>query len=198
MKNYKIILFKIFLLILISSCSGDEEESSSTLVAATSDFNGTFLGTCPGADSIRKKMVINGDTAAQSWIIYSDSECESENYIYTFNYTVASTATATEDGGKSVTKIQGTTTTTTITPLNDTYVTYMNASSGWCGKTDWVKNTAKDVTGLDCESTLGSTWDAAGVTKYDIWYLSGSTFMNSGFNSTSYSSELSDTVYTKQ
>ena len=66
-------------------------------------------------------------------------------------------------------------------------------------KTDWVKDTAQNVTGVNCSNSLGLTFSAAGIKKYDIWYLSGNTFMNSGaFDSEGYPSSLDDLIYTKE
>ena len=201
LKNY-IVLISI-LAVMLSSCSIDEESTTSattstTSVAPISDYNGTFNGTCAGADARTWKMVITDTTAAEIMLVYSDSGCTSEVWSYTLNYTVESTASATSDGGKSVTKIKGTTTTSSLTLSTDQYVSNANSSS-WCGKTGWVKGTAKDVSGLDCSSSLGQTFGAAGVTKYDIWYLSGTTFLNSGgFDSDGYPTSLGDVTYTKQ
>ena len=187
--------------VIIVSCAKKEESTTAAAAAATpaiSSFNGTFIGTCAGADAKTFKMVIADTTAAEGRLIYSDSACTTKKWGYTLNYTVTSTATATEEGGKSVTKIEGTTTTSLITLSTDQYVSNANSSS-WCGKTGWVKGTAKDVSGIDCSSSLGLTFGAAGVTKYDIWYLSGTTFLNSGgFDSDGYPTSLGDVTYTKQ
>ena len=120
---------------MFSSCSTDEESTTSetATVASISDFNVTFIGTCAGANAKTFKMVIAETTAAESRIIYSDSACSSKTWSYTLNYTVASTASATEEGGKSVTKIKGTTTTSSITLSTDAYVSNANSGS-WCGK----------------------------------------------------------------
>ena len=48
-------------------------------------------------------------------------------------------------------------------------------------------------------SKTGLTFGTAGIKKYDIWYLSGNTFMNSGaFDSEGYASSLDDLIYTKE
>ena len=188
--------------VIIVSCAEKEESTTAADAAATpaiSSFNGTFIGTCAGADAKTFKMVIADTTAAESRLIYSDSACSTKKWGYTLNYTVTSTATATEEGGKSVTKIEGTTTTSFITLYTDAYVSNANDGSGWCGKTDWVKDTAQNVTGVNCSNSLGLTFSAAGIKKYDIWYLSGNTFMNSGaFDSEGYASSLDDLIYTKE
>ena len=55
------------------------------------------------------------------------------------------------------------------------------------------------LTGVDCSNDLSLNFSAAGVEKYDIWYMSGSTFMNSdAFDSEGYPSSLREVAYTKQ
>ena len=192
-KNMKIYIPLVILIIgtlFFTSCSSDEESATTAAAAAgaaISTFNGTFNGTCAGANEKTDIVVISDTTAAETTMVYSDSECTTKSHANTLNYTVVSTTTATVDA-KSVTKIEGTTTTSLSTIYTDSRVTNANEGS-WCGISDWVKNTAKDVTGLTC-SNLNETYGSAGVKKYDIWYLSGSTFMHSGFNSDGYSTSL--------
>jgi len=171
------------------SCAKKEESTTATAAAgaAISTFNGTFNAECNGANSKTDIMIISDTTAAEVSMIYSDSECTAKMSGSTLNYTVTSTTTATVDS-KSVTKIEGTTTTSFYTIYTDSRVSSANSGS-WCGKSDWVKDTPKNVTGLTC-SNIGEEYGAAGVKKYDIWYLSGNTFMHSEFSSDGYATSL--------
>ena len=55
------------------------------------------------------------------------------------------------------------------------------------------------MTGLDCSNSLGLPFGATGIKRYNIWYLSGNTFMNSGeFDSESCPFSLDDLIYTKE
>jgi hypothetical protein len=211
-KNMKIYIPLLILIIgtlFFTSCSSNEDvvatasdnsssdnsssDNSSSDGAAISTFTGTFNGECAGAYAKTDMMVITDNkTAAEGQIVYSDSGCSTKEYGHNINYTVESTVTATVDN-KSVSKIEGTTTTSFHTIYTDDRVSNANSGS-WCGKSDWVKDTPKDVTGLDCSDDFGTTYGAAGVKKYDIWYISGNTFMHSEFNSDGYASSLD---YTK-
>jgi hypothetical protein len=195
MKNILQIILITFFTFAISSCAKKEESTTAGAAApapAISTFNGTFNGTCAGANSKTDVMVITDTTATEGEIVYSDSGCSTKEYGHNINYTVESTVTAAVDN-KSVSKIEGTTTTSFHTIYTDDRVSNANSGS-WCGKSDWVKDTPKDVTGLDCSDDFGTTYGAAGVKKYDIWYISGNTFMHSEFNSDGYASSLD---YTK-
>jgi hypothetical protein len=194
MKNILQIILITFFTFAISSCAKKEESTTAGAAApapAISTFNGTFNGTCAGANSKTDVMVITDTTATEGEIVYSDSGCSTKVWGHSYNYSVVSTVIATVDG-KSVSKIEGTTTTSSRTLYTDAYVTSANEGS-WCGKSDWVKNTAQNVTGLTC-SSLSETYPAAGVKKYDIWHLTGNTFLHSGFSSDGYATSLD---YTK-
>ena len=186
---------------LLGSCSKEEStiaaaDNTTTVVASISSFNGTWIGACPGANNPAWKMVIADTTAAVVRAVYTDSDCENESHNSTFNYTVSSTATDTVDG-KSVTKIEGTLTTIIMT-LNTDSRTSSAEDNQWCGKSEWVKGTGKDVTGANCQTALSETFAAAGSKGYDIWYINDNTFMNYAFDSEGYPENLDDLVYTKQ
>ena len=122
-----------------------------------------------------------------------------DNTTYTMvPSTTANTITIVEEADNSSgTGYKAVLTQTAITRVNKKQA-YLDSANGYgsgCGMTDWVLNTAKDISGLTCGEE--GTKDAAGAIQYTMWYINGTTMIFNSSDADKLTSVASDN-YTKQ
>ena len=189
------------ILFFVQSCSIDENVTTATVSKSATDYIGTYLSTC-GENKQQEKVVITAsgteDVAYANWykISHSDSACSTVLKTIQYNHTAGAMGDTTDDDGNSVSKIYLVTVNVTAT-LNTSYTSSANEAS-WCGISDWEAGTAKDVTGKDCTDSLSESFSPALTTKYDIWYLNGTSFQKSEESTEGYATTLDETVSIKQ
>jgi len=190
------------ILFFVQSCSIDENvtTTAATVSKSSTDYIGTYLSAC-GENKQQVKVVITDsgteDVAYANFykISHSDSACSTVLKTIQYNHTAGAMGDTTDDNGNSVSKIYLVTVNVTAT-LNTSYTSSANEAS-WCGISDWEAGTAKDVTGKDCTDSLSESFSPALTTKYDIWYLNGTSFQKSAESTGGYPTTL-DGTYTKQ
>ena len=189
------------ILLFVQSCSIDENVTTATVSKSATDYIGTYLSAC-GSNKQQEKVVItdsgSGDSVTANWytISHSDSACSTVLKTIQYNHTARAMGDTTDDDGNSVSKIYLVTVNVTAT-LNAAYTTNANEGS-WCGISNWEEDTAKDITGKDCTDSLSESFSPALTTKYDIWYLNGTSFQKSEESTEGYATTLDETVYIKQ
>lgn len=139
------------------------------------DLTGSWLASCEdnSGESSQLEWIISSSVATFRQTFFSSTGCNgSDRYeVNNYNYSYETTSTS----------FIGTLTTFEITLTDATTVTNENIAS-YCGFTDWVIDTLKDVTGQNCD---GSTENAGDTSTADV-SLDGDTMT------------LSSVVYTKQ
>ena len=189
------------ILFFVQSCSIDEHVTTAVVSKSSTDYIGTYLSAC-GENKQQAKVVITDsgteDVVYANWykISHSDSACSTVLKTIQYNHTARAMGDTTDDDGNSVSKIYLVTVNVTAT-LNTTYTSNANEGS-WCGISNWEAGTSKDITGKDCTDSLSESFSPALTTKYDIWYLNGTSFQKSEESTVGYATTLDETVYTKQ
>ena len=188
------------ILLFVQSCSIDENVTTATVTKSATHYIGTYLSAC-GENKQQAKVVITASgteyVAYASWykISHSDSACSTVLKTIQYNHTAGAMGDTTDDDGNSVSKVYLVTDNVTAT-LNNTYTSSANEDE-WCGLSNWEEDTAKDITGKDCTNSLSESFSPALTTKYDIWYLNGTSFQKSAESTGGYPTTL-DGTYTKQ
>ena len=188
------------ILLFVQSCSIDENVTTATVSKSATDYIGTYLSAC-GSNKQQEKVVItdgSGGSVYANWykISHSDSACSTVLKTIQYNHTAGAMGDTTDDDGNSVSKVSLVTVNVTAT-LNSTYTSSANDDS-WCGFSNWVADTAKDITGQDCTNSLSESFSSTLTEKYDIWYLNGTSFQKSEESTEGYPTTLDETVYIKQ
>lgn len=191
--------------ILIASCSEKEEtltdaekaEEAEAAAISAIGLNGTWKGTCGFATSDNtsyavQSFVSSGTSFNADRSIYSDSACSTKiaSNIDVFKLDLGAAYTLAD--GNTAHKGVGTLASSLATYYTSDLVNTANTLS-WCGKT-WTINTAIDIAGLTCG---GTEQDSAGVKRYILYYISG-TSLQFGTSTADDVTSVDSTTYTKQ
>ena len=191
--------------ILIASCSKDEEsqtdaekaEAAEAAAIAAIGLSGTWKGACGSASSDNssygvQSLVFSGTSFSSDWSLYTDSECSTKISSSIDAYKLDLGDAYTLADGNTAHKGVVTLVSSLVTLYTSSYVNTFNSVS-YCGK-EWVVNTAIDIAGLTCG---GTKQDSAGVKKYILYYING-TSLQFGSSSADNVTSVSSTEYTKQ
>ena len=146
----------IVLFFATSSCAllGLEEEdiTSTANIGSISDLQGTWVIDCEapseGAQYEKSSIQFSETGFVTESTYYQDSSCSSNLYKNTLTYTSLTVGESWDNLGY---KFTGSFQSYTKTPMNDTWTSYYNSSSGLgCGLTNWQTNVPQEITGTSC------------------------------------------------
>jgi len=145
------------------SGGGDGDSGSSLTITGESgnqvNLNGSWSAGCvadvDAGESEKSVNTISGSSFSMTentWI--NSTNCSGASDVkmnMSGTVTLGGEVTATLSGSSvTATKIDMVVSTIQMTINNEDVISYANSGEGFCGSTDWVAGTAKDVLGTDC------------------------------------------------
>ena len=209
MKNTNILMVLILsIMAILGSCSSVEEETSSapwltsttgsgSITVGSETLSGIYATDCVTSNisTIVSMGLAPSDTLALRWVFVVTSDTSVSDESYTFSDTSCSNVASyikQESSSVSVGEASGSNYKVTFT---DSKLRQMVSSTA--AETYW--ETVYSNAGANIDLTVDEEYSAtSSSSRYNLWYVTSSTFQDGSDSSSEYPSSVGSTVYTRQ